>query len=70
MSGPQDRVARPEGPDHVDPPETDHPREPRPQQAELRSRPDRLPDGHPSAAYRDDGRPLLCEQERGRPLQA
>ena len=55
MTGPQDRVAPPERPEHARIQESDHPHEPQSPRADLRSRAERLPDGHPSSPCRDDG---------------
>jgi hypothetical protein len=56
MPGPQDRVAEQEhNPDLARPREPDHPREGPAQSADLQTRLERLPVGHPSSPYRDDG---------------
>ncbi len=56
MPGPQDRVAEQEHtPDRARPREPDHPREAPAQSTELQTRLERLPVGHPSSPYRDDG---------------
>ncbi len=56
MPGPQDHVAEQEvSPDPARPREPDHPREAPAQSADLQGRLERLPVGHPSSPYRDDG---------------
>ena len=56
MPGPQDHVAEQErSPDAARPREPDHPRESRVQPTDLHARLERLPVGHPSSPYRDDG---------------
>jgi hypothetical protein len=56
MPGPQDRVAEQEhSPDLARPREPDHPREAPAQSGDLQTRLERLPVGHPSSPYRDDG---------------
>jgi hypothetical protein len=56
MPGPRDHVAEQEhSPDPARPREPDHPREAPAQSAELQSRLERLPVGHPSSPYQGDG---------------
>ena len=56
MPGPPDHVAEQEhSPDPARPREPDHPREAPAQSAELQSRLERLPVGHPSSPYQGDG---------------
>ena len=56
MPGPRDHVAEQErGPDPARPREPDHPREAPAQSADLQSRLERLPVGHPSSPYHGDG---------------
>src|SRR5215472_15014278 len=56
MPGPRDHVAEQErSPDPARPREPDHPREAPAQSAELQSRLERLPVGHPSSPYHGDG---------------
>jgi hypothetical protein len=56
MAGSRDNVAEQErGPDAARPRESDHPREAPAQSADLQSRVERLPVGHPSSPFRDDG---------------
>jgi hypothetical protein len=56
MPGTQDHVAeREHSPDPARPREPDHPRESRAQPSDLQARLERLPVGHPSSPYRDDG---------------
>jgi len=56
MSGPRDHVAEQEhSPDPARPREADHPREAPAQSADLQSRLERLPAGHPSSPYHGDG---------------
>ncbi len=56
MPGPQDHVAEQERtPDPARPREPDHPREAPARSTDLQGRLERLPVGHPSSPYRDDG---------------
>ena len=56
MPGPQDHVAEQErSPDPARPREPDHPREAPAESGDLQGRLERLPVGHPSSPYRDDG---------------
>jgi hypothetical protein len=56
MPRPQDHVVEQErSPDAARPREADQPREPRVQPTDLQARLERLPVGHPSSPYRDDG---------------
>lgn len=56
MPGPQDHVVEQERPpEQARPREADQPRESRVQTADLQARRERLPVGHPSSPYRDDG---------------
>jgi hypothetical protein len=56
MPGPRDHVAEQEhSPDPARPREPDHPREAPAQSADLQSRLERLPVGHPSSPYQGDG---------------
>src|SRR5215470_14149890 len=56
MPGPRDHVAEQESsPDPARPREPDHPREAPAQSADLQSRLERLPVGHPSSPYHGDG---------------
>jgi hypothetical protein len=56
MSGSGDQLAAHErGPDPARPREPDHSRESRLQPTDLQARLERLPVGHPSSPYRDDG---------------
>jgi hypothetical protein len=55
MSGSGDQLAHEREPDLARPAEHDHPRETRTQPTDLQARLERLPVGHPSSPYRDDG---------------
>src|SRR5215471_336144 len=56
MPGPRDHAAEQErSPDPARPREPDHPREAPAQSGDLQGRLERLPVGHPSSPYRDDG---------------
>jgi predicted kinase len=56
MPAPQDHIGEQESsPDQAGPREADHPREARAQSTDLQARQERLPVGHPSSPYRNDG---------------